>query len=192
MLQIIKLKFIGKNFNGVFFMAKNLVIFYSRRGQNYVNGEIVDLKRGNAELIAAYIQKALGADLFELETVEPYSLDYHTCTEEAKKEVREKARPKLKNQLTSLSDYENIFVVGPNWWGVYPMAIYTQLEALDFTNHHVHYVVTHEGSGLGGVPRTMKESCKGAILGESLAVQGSNAPRAEATVAQWAKNAVGI
>ena len=31
-------------------MAKNLIIYYSRKGENYVNGSIVDLKKGNTEI----------------------------------------------------------------------------------------------------------------------------------------------
>lgn len=50
-------------------MAKNLIIYYSRKGENYVNGSIVDLKKGNTEICAEFIQKAVGGDLFEIETV---------------------------------------------------------------------------------------------------------------------------
>lgn len=171
-------------------MSNNLVIYYSRRGQNYVNGSIRNLTQGNAELIAGYIRDAVGADIFEVDTVKPYSTDYMTCTEEAKEELRAKARPELKEYLEDISGYDNIFVVGPNWWGIYPMAMYTQLEKLDFTGKKVHFVVTHEGSGTGGVPKTMRESCKGAEIGQSLAVQGGSAPNAEKTVADWAKKAL--
>ena len=171
-------------------MAKSLVIFYSRRGQNYVNGNIVNLAQGNAELIASYIKDALGADVFEVDTARPYSADYTTCTEEAKAELRAKARPELKAYLENVDEYENLFVVGPNWWGIYPMALYAQLERLDFTGKKLHYVVTHEGSGLGGVPRTMPASCKGATIGASLAVQGAKAPGAKDEVVAWAKKAV--
>lgn len=31
-------------------MSKNLIINYSRKGENYVNGSIVDLKMGNTEI----------------------------------------------------------------------------------------------------------------------------------------------
>lgn len=171
-------------------MAKNLIIYYSRRGQNYVNGSVQTLARGNAELITEYIEKAVGADVFEIDTVKPYSTDYKTCTEEALAEVRANTRPELKKYLDNIDGYDNIFVVGPNWWGIYPMAIYTQLERLDFDGKRVHFVVTHEGSGFGSVPKTMKDSCKGARLGESLAVQGGKTVQAEKTVAGWAKKAV--
>lgn len=169
---------------------KNLIIYYSRRGQNYVNGGIKELSRGNAELIAEYIKNAVGADVFEVDTVKPYSGDYMVCIEEAKAELRAKARPELKKYLDNVSEYDNIFIVGPNWWGVYPMALYNQLERLDFSGKTVHYVVTHEGSGLGGVPKTMKGSCKGAKIGESLAVHGAAAPSSGSQVEKWAKNAV--
>ncbi len=170
---------------------KNLVIFYSRRGQNYVNGSVKNLSKGNAELITGFISNAVDADVFEVDTVKLYDQDYMVCIEEAKAELRAKARPELKEYLKSVDAYDNIFIVGPNWWGIYPMAIYNQLEKLDFTGKTVHYVVTHEGSGLGGVPKTMKKACKGAKICESLAVHGGSAPSSEAKVANWARKAVG-
>ena len=57
-------------------MAKTLVIYFSRKGQNYVSGKIVELEKGNTEIVAEYIQKAVGADLFEIETVKDYPADY--------------------------------------------------------------------------------------------------------------------
>ena len=62
----------------------NLIVYYSRKGQNYWNGSIVDLAKGNTERVAEFVQKAVGGDLFEIDTVCEYSKDYMTCTEEAK------------------------------------------------------------------------------------------------------------
>ena len=169
---------------------KNLIIYYSRRGQNYVNGSIKHLDRGNAELITEFIKNVVGADVFEVDTVKPYDTDYMVCIEEAKAELRAKARPELKEYLDDISEYDNIFVVGPNWWGIYPMAMYTQLERLDFTGKTVHYIVTHEGSGLGGVPKTIKNACKGAKIGESLAVHGGSAPSSKEQVENWAEKCI--
>ena len=168
----------------------NLILYYSRKGQNYVNGTIKSLAKGNTELCAEYIRKAVGGDLFEIDTVKPYSDDYMTCTEEAKAELREKARPALKQMLTDISGYDNIFVCGPCWWGTYPCAVFTQLEALDFTGKKVLALMTHEGSGLGHCERDLKALCKGASFGKGLAVHGGDAPRSESTVAKWAKEQV--
>ena len=47
-------------------LSKNLIIYYSRKGQNYVNGRIESLTKGNTEICAEFIQKAVGGDLFEV------------------------------------------------------------------------------------------------------------------------------
>jgi len=171
-------------------MAKNLIIYYSRKGQNYVNGAIRSLDKGNTEIVAEFIQKAVGGDLFEIETVREYPADYMACTEVAQEELRAKARPELKAYLDDISPYDNVFVCGPCWWGTFPMAVVSQLERLDFTGRKVFAVMTHEGSGLGGSERTLKQSCRGATFGKGLAIYGAEAPRSEAVVAAWAKKCV--
>lgn len=171
-------------------MAKNLILYYSRKGENYVNGSVKNLAKGNTEIVAEFIQKAVGGDLFEIETAKEYSADYHKCTEEAKKELQEGARPELKQALDSIADYDNIFVCGPCWWGTFPMAVFTQLEKLDFTGKKVLAVMTHEGSGLGSCERDLKKICRGASFGRGLAVHGADAAKSESAVASWAKEAV--
>ena len=111
-------------------MAKNLIIYYSRKGQNYVNGSVKNLAKGNTEICAEFIQKAVGGDLFEIETVREYNADYMVCIEEAKKELHENTRPELKKYLDSIADYDNIFVCGPCWWGTFPCAIFHSLRSL--------------------------------------------------------------
>ena len=34
---------------------KNLVIYYSRKGENYVNGKIKNIDKGNTEYIAEFV-----------------------------------------------------------------------------------------------------------------------------------------
>lgn len=172
-------------------MAKNLIIYYSRKGTNYVNGRIMDLKKGNTEICAEFIKEAVGGDLFEIETVHEYSKDYHKCTEEAQEELRENARPELKQYLKDIADYDNIFACGPCWWGTYPVAVFTQLEKLDFTGKKVMALMTHEGSGLGNSERDLRKICKGASFGTGIAVHGADAAKAGSAVAAWAQKNVG-
>ncbi len=171
-------------------MSENLIIYYSRRGENYWNGSVRSISKGNTETVAEFIQKAVGGDLFQIETVKEYSPSYHTCTEEAMAELKAKARPELKAYLGDISQYKNIFVCGPCWWGTFPMAVFSQLEKLDFTGKKVMAVMTHEGSGLGSCERDLKKICKGASFGPGLAVHGADAARSESTVASWAKKSV--
>ena len=168
-------------------MAKTLVIYYSRKGENYVNGSIKNLPKGNTEICAEYIKKAVGADIFEIETQKAYSTDYTQCTVEAKDELKNNARPELVKMLDSVAEYDNIVVAGPCWWGTYPCAVFTQLEALDFNGKKVFPLMTHEGSGIAGAPAALKEYCRGAVVGEGLAIQGGTVAESEAKVAAWAK-----
>ena len=61
-----------------------LIVFFSRDGNNYVNGSIKSLSVGNTEVAAGFIKEITGAELFKLEPVKPYALDYTECTNEAK------------------------------------------------------------------------------------------------------------
>lgn len=167
-------------------MAGNLIIYYSRKGNNYVNGEIRNLPKGNTAVVARFIQQAVDADLFEIETVKAYPTDYKACTEEAQKELMDNARPELKRYLTDITAYDRIVVAGPCWWGTYPMAIVSQLERLDFSGKQVFPVMTHEGSGLAGAPLALRTHCKGAAIGEGLAVHGAEAASSGEMVTRWA------
>lgn len=171
-------------------MTKNLIIYYSRTGENYVNGRIENLEEGNTKICAEFIQKAVGGDLFEIQTVSEYAKDYNTCIAEAKKELNEHARPELVSYITDIKDYENIFVCGPCWWGTYPMAVFSQLERLDFAGKNVFALMTHEGSGLGSAERDLKKVCKQASFGIGIAIHGADAKKAETTVCEWAKKSI--
>lgn len=50
---------------------KCLIAYFSRKGQNYVSGRIVDLKVGNTTVVARMIQEKTGGDMFHIETVTP-------------------------------------------------------------------------------------------------------------------------
>lgn len=113
-------------------MAKNLIIYYSRKGENYFDGSIRKIEKGNTEIVAEFIKKAAGADLFEVETENEYSASYNICVEEAKKELEDDERPKLKKYLPDIDGYSNIVIAGPCWWGTYPCAIFSQLDKLSF------------------------------------------------------------
>lgn len=168
-------------------MAKNLVIYYSRRGENYFCGSIRSIAKGNTEYCVDFIKNAVGADVFEVETVKEYSKDYTTCTEEAKAEIKSGERPALKKMLDSIADYDNIFVCGPCWWGTYPCAVLGLLEKLDWNGKNVFGLMTHEGSGLGHSDRDLKKICVGANVGKCMAIHGSHASDCEREVADWAK-----
>ena len=171
-------------------MSRNLIIYFSRTGENYWNGTVRSLDKGNTEIVAEYIQSAVGGDLFRVEPVREYAADYYKCAEEAKAELNSHARPELKRYLSRLDGYDVVFVCGPCWWGTFPMAMFTQLERLDWHGKKVFAVMTHEGSGLADSERDLRKVCKGATVGRGISVHGAEAAQAERGVEAWAKSVV--
>lgn len=166
-------------------MSKSLVIYYSRAGQNYVNGNIVELQVGNTQIIVDYIKEFTNADIFQVETVKEYPADYMQTTEVAQDELDNDARPELKDELTDISEYDIIYIASPNWWGTLPMAMFTQLEKLDFTGKKVKTVMTHEGSGLGTSMNDVKKLCSGAEIEHGLAIHGAEVKNNKDTIENW-------
>lgn len=169
-------------------MAKNLIAYYSRKGQNYVNGDIKNLVKGNTEIIAEFIQKAVGGELFEIDTVKNYPVDYTECTVVAKEELQKKLRPELKKYLGSIEEYDTIYLGYPCWWGLPPMAVFEFLEHYNFNGKTIRPFTTHEGSGLGGSISQIKKACPTANVLSGLVIHGASAANSENQVTKWAKN----
>ena len=66
---------------------KSLIVYYSRKGNNYVGGKIINLPVGNTEVVAKKIKEFTGSDLFEIKTVKSYPKDYMETTEVAQDEL---------------------------------------------------------------------------------------------------------
>ena len=166
---------------------KVLVVFFSRTGENYAVGNI---EKGNTHIIAEMIAKETGVKLFRIETVKPYPDEYKACVEVAKAEKENNARPEVKGDV-KVEDYDVIFLGYPNWWGDMPMAVYTFIEKHNWNGKTVVPFCTHEGSGLSGTERKLKDACKGATVSEGLAIKGTTAqnsqPQALKAVQTWLK-----
>ena len=171
-------------------MAKILTVYYSRKGENYVNGSIKSITKGNTERVAEFVQKAVGGDLFEVQTVHEYDKDYYKCIDEAKKELREKARPEIKSYPENFESYDIIFVGYPNWWGTMPMCMFTLLEHFDLSGKTIIPFCTNEGSGMGVSERDLKNLCHNATVKSGLSVHGAESEQSEAKVFSWAKASV--
>jgi flavodoxin len=164
---------------------KCLIAYFSRKGQNYVSGRLVDLKVGNTEVVAKMIQKITGGDMFHIESVTAYPKDYTEATGVAKNELRAKARPKLTGQVENMGAYDVIFLGYPNWWGTMPMPVFTFLESYDFSGKTIVPFCTHEGSGMGHSEKDIAKACPKATVLKGIAIHGTNAGSAESSVTSW-------
>ncbi|MDO4198856.1 MAG: flavodoxin [Erysipelotrichaceae bacterium] len=162
-----------------------LVAYYSRADENYFGGSIRNISKGNTEKVAEMIADITGADLFKIEQVKPYSYDYHTCTDEAKKDKQNNARPELVNDI-DISKYDEIYLGYPNYWGTMPMAVYTFLESGDFEGKIIHPFCTHEGSGLSNTENDIRRMCN-AKVEKGLSIIGSHVDNSRTSIEKWIK-----
>ena len=163
---------------------KSLIIYFSRADENYFGGEMRYVDKGNTEVIAEFIRDVTGADIFKVEPLNPYPADYMECIEEAKVRTKEHNAP-IKENIPDISEYEVIYVGSPIYWGGMPEELFTALKGLDYSGKVVRPFTTHEGSGLSGVPRQLKEICAGAEVLDVLSIVGSQVKNSKQKVEDW-------
>ncbi len=169
----------------IFNDTKCLIAYFSRKGNNYVSGQIVNLPVGNTEVAAKMIQEITGGDLFHIEAVKAYPEDYTETTEAAKQELRADARQELTTHVENMDSYDVIFLGYPNWWGTMPMPVFTFLEEYDFSGKTIVPFCTHEGSGLGHSEKDIAKLSPQAKMLKGLAIHGTRVKDAKKDIANW-------
>ena len=121
--------------------GKTLVVYYSASG--------------NTENVSNVITKTLGADLFELEPVEPYSNDDLNWTNDDSRVTREHENEDERDvELVSAtvdnwSEYDTVLIGYPIWWGIAAWPVDEFIETNDFTGKTVIPFATSASSGMG-------------------------------------------
>lgn len=138
-------------------MSKKLVAYFSASG--------VTAK------LAKNLAEAIGADIYVIEPVQPYTaadLDWTNKKSRSSVEMGDKSsRPAVKGKVENMDEYDTVFVGFPIWWYVAPTIINTFLEGYDLTGKTVIHFATSGGSGMGKTNAGLAPSCKGAKLKES-------------------------
>lgn len=153
----------------------NLIAYYSRAGENYLSGSLKVIKKGNTEVIAEAIKGAVGGEMFKIEQKTPYSEKYNECIDEAIKDQRANARPKVIGLPDNIDKYDVVYLGYPNYWGTMPMAVFTFLESFDFSGKTIIPFCTHEGSGIGSSEKDIRRLCPSAKVEDGSAIFGSKA-----------------
>ena len=162
-----------------------LIVYFSRTGENYCSGDIVELEEGNTAIVAKKIALLTGGELFRVRQKTPYSDDYNTCVEESKGDKAKNVRPELMDCITSIDKYDTIFLGYPNYWGSMPMVMFTFIEKFDFNGKKIFPFCTNEGSGFGNSLEELKDKCTGADIASGFSVVGSNVRNCDGELHDW-------
>ena len=160
---------------------KPLIVYFSRTGENSVNGEIEVIEKGYTEIIAEKIAKETGGVLWKLEPEEPYPFNYQECVKRANSE----GWVKYVNKLENLDGYDVIFLGFPNWYRTYPRIVATFIRDHNFFGKVVIPFCTNEEGAMGFAESELKSSAKGAIIKTGFACRGYDAEKCDAQLKEW-------
>lgn len=129
-------------------MSKTLVVYFSCTG--------------TTKKFAEEIASKINADVFEIVPETLYTeedLDWTNQTSRSTIEMKDmSSRPKIKNTIDNIDEYDKIVVGYPIWWGKAPTIINTFLESYDLTNKTIIPFGTYHSSGIGESDKYLKPS----------------------------------
>lgn len=131
-------------------MSRMLVVYYS-------------VSNGNTREIARQMAEYMGADLAEIQTVQPYVGSYQEIVERGKQEVAQGYHPSIRPLPFCPETYDVIAVGTPTWWYTMAPAVATFLTSYDWKGKMVIPFQTH-GGWPGHTLKDMKAACKGAKI----------------------------
>ncbi len=103
--------------------AKDLVAYFSAEG--------------HTKAVAERIAELTGADIYRIETAEPYADNPYDDSDHIQNEAYNDLRPAVANPPSQewLNQYDRIFVGSPCWWHQPAMVVCTFLENYDLSKH---------------------------------------------------------
>lgn len=151
---------------------KSIVIYYSYGG--------------NTRKIAEKMQKALGADAAEIETVRPYTGGYDAVVEQGQREVNSGFMPEIKPVKADLSQYDTVILGTPVWWYTFAPAMKTFLNRADLSGKKIYPFATN-GGWLGHTFRDFEKLCSGAQVHAGLNIRFNEEKQltSEADIDRW-------
>lgn len=140
---------------------------------------------GNTENAAKMIQEKTGADIFEIELEKPYSSDYNTVLDQAQRDMNKNARPKIKNKVDNIDDYDVILLGYPNWWATIPMPIASFLDDYKLDNKLIIPFCSHGGGEFGQSIADISKIEPNATIGTGLSIHYSGGSSLSNDIDNW-------
>lgn len=134
-------------------------------------------KSGNTQSLAEAVRAMTGADLYRVETIEPYPDSYGPATEVVKDELERGIIRPIKPLAVNLALYDVIVLATPTWWHHVAMPLQTWIKSVDLSGKKILTANTHGGGGLMETRWDFKKLLAGKNLGTHLTVYGGVRPQ---------------
>ena len=166
---------------------KKLVVYFSRVGENSVNGRVETIAKGFTEILAEKIAKEVGGELYQLTPVIPYPTNYDECVARSRREDQSGERVEYVKKLENLDEYDVIYLGFPCWWRTYPRVVATFVRDNLFVGKTIYPFCTNEEGKMGLSELELKGSAKGAIIKSGFACKGSEVNDVDDQLKEWLK-----
>lgn len=106
---------------------------------------------GVTKEVAEKVNNVVKGDLFEIEPVQRYTsedLDWTNKESRSSIEMNNNVKPDIKNKITNIEEYKDVYLGFPIWWYTAPTIIYKFLEENDMTNKNIYVFVTSGSSSI--------------------------------------------
>lgn len=125
---------------------------------------------GNTRRIAKTISRAIGADLAEIQPMQPYIGSYDQVVEQGQDEVDRGYMPAIQPMDVDLTAYDTVILGTPVWWYTFAPAMKTFLHQADLQGKHVYAFATN-GGWIGHTFEDFAAACPGAHVHHGLNVR---------------------
>ena len=164
---------------------KTLIVYFSRVGENSVNGELEVISKGFTEIVAEKIAMRTGGALYKLEPETPYPTSYAECVKRSRIEDQYNEKVPYLNPKSSLDEYDVIYLGFPCWWRTYPRIVASFIRDHSWVGKTVYPFATNEEGALGLAEMELKGSLKGAIIKKGFACKGSEVNSVDDKLDAW-------
>jgi flavodoxin len=142
-------------------------------------------RSGNTRVIAGTLQRALGADLFEIRPARPYPEDYEQHVAQVTRERDSGFEPPLAETVRDIAAYDEVFLGFPIWGETTPPPIRSFLRAHDLRGKTVRPFITHGGYGVGRSPDVLASHAPGVRIEEPFVMEADQERRTLNQVRDW-------
>jgi flavodoxin len=150
---------------------KTLVLYYSQTG--------------TTKAVAEELQRQLGADIAQIEAVDPYPADYDSTIERWRKELNDSILPEIKPLDVNLDDYSTIFLGFPVWGGTYALPVATFISQNKLAGKKVVTFATFGSGGIGSATANLTEALPDAEVVKGYGVRTSRLSKAKDEITRF-------
>ncbi len=125
---------------------KNIVVYFSYSG--------------NTEKVANKLSSVLDCKLLEIQAKDPYKksdLTYDPDCRAGLEKTDDSIRPEIKNDLSEVEKYENIYIGYPVWFSKAPRIIQTFIESYDLNDKNIYLFCTSDNDDIKDTKEYLKE-----------------------------------